>query len=299
MRRTNTYIAVQNIGIGLRLRRLFWNISALLSSARSTFCKAAMARPKSLTTPTSSKAHKRQASSTSTPATATAASRVSKRLKGSADNAPKNGNSTSKKSKYFDGTDSEDAASVDTPSDSGYEDEDASATEDSPPAESSEEEYNSEEESKPRKWRGRPAKVNSAQRTMSGSASENLWREGVKTGLGPGRAVFIAKPKPRPDGGIKYVPDQVHPNTMEFLKDLRKNNDREWLKSLSPSNLRSDCKLIASNSVHDPDFRQSWKDWESFVEALSEKISEEDETIPELPPKDLVRLVAGFDSRQV
>lgn len=41
-------------------------------------------------------------------------------------------------------------------------------------------------------------------------------------------------------------------------------------------------------SVHDPDYRTSWKDWESFVESLTEKISEIDETIPELPPKDLV-----------
>ncbi len=42
--------------------------------------------------------------------------------------------------------------------------------------------------------------------------------------------------------------------------------------------------------MHDPDYRQSWKDWESFVEALTEKISEIDETIPELPAKDLVRM---------
>jgi uncharacterized protein (TIGR02453 family) len=40
--------------------------------------------------------------------------------------------------------------------------------------------------------------------------------------------------------------------------------------------------------MHDPDYRQSWKDWESFVETLSERISEVDETVPELPPKDLV-----------
>ena len=40
--------------------------------------------------------------------------------------------------------------------------------------------------------------------------------------------------------------------------------------------------------VHDPDYRQSWKDWVSFVEAVTEKIAEIDETIPELPPKDLV-----------
>jgi hypothetical protein len=46
--------------------------------------------------------------------------------------------------------------------------------------------------------------------------------------------------------------------------------------------------------VHDPDYRQSWKDWESFVEVLTEKISEIDETIPELPPKDLV--CSSFDA---
>lgn len=46
--------------------------------------------------------------------------------------------------------------------------------------------------------------------------------------------------------------------------------------------------------MHDPDYRQSWKDWESFVEALTEKIAEIDETIPELPPKDLVRLGRKF-----
>jgi uncharacterized protein (DUF2461 family) len=40
--------------------------------------------------------------------------------------------------------------------------------------------------------------------------------------------------------------------------------------------------------VHDPDYRTSWNDWSTFVESLTEKIIEKDETIPELPPKDLV-----------
>ena len=40
--------------------------------------------------------------------------------------------------------------------------------------------------------------------------------------------------------------------------------------------------------MHDPDYRTSWKDWSTFVESLSEKIAEKDETIPELPAKDLV-----------
>lgn len=43
------------------------------------------------------------------------------------------------------------------------------------------------------------------------------------------------------------------------------------------------------HTVHDADYRTSWKDWESFVESLTEKIVEKDDTIPELPPKDLVR----------
>lgn len=40
--------------------------------------------------------------------------------------------------------------------------------------------------------------------------------------------------------------------------------------------------------VHDADYRQSQKDFNSFVESLTEKIIEKDETIPELPSKDLV-----------
>lgn len=45
-----------------------------------------------------------------------------------------------------------------------------------------------------------------------------------------------------------------------------------------------DCK------DHDVDYRKSKKDWDSFVEALNEKLAEKDETIPELPAKDLVSI---------
>lgn len=45
---------------------------------------------------------------------------------------------------------------------------------------------------------------------------------------------------------------------------------------------------ICTTTVHDPDYRTSWNDWSTFVESLTEKIAEKDETIPELPPKDLV-----------
>ncbi|KAL4883854.1 hypothetical protein BJY04DRAFT_183368 [Aspergillus karnatakaensis] len=102
------------------------------------------------------------------------------------------------------------------------------------------------------------------------SEKEELWREGVKTGLGPGKEVFIKKPKARDPGDTPYEDETLHPNTMLFLKDLAKNNDRQWLKA------------------HDADYRTSKKDWDSFVQTLTEKITEQDETIPELPAKDLV-----------
>lgn len=42
-------------------------------------------------------------------------------------------------------------------------------------------------------------------------------------------------------------------------------------------------------AVHDPDFRQSEKDWHSFVEKMTETLTTIDDTIPELPVKDVVR----------
>ena len=42
-------------------------------------------------------------------------------------------------------------------------------------------------------------------------------------------------------------------------------------------------------AVHDPDYRVALDDFTKFLEVLSEKVSEVDETIPELPVKDIVR----------
>jgi len=224
-----------------------------------------------MATPSSTTSHKRQLSETA--ATVTPGSRTSKRLKDSAEKVK----STPTKSKYFEDLDSGDddvPESADELADSGYEDEDHSATEEPSEAETgSDDEFDSEEDGRKRRPKVRANKsklgATSAISTVLEKGKE-LWREGVSTGLGPGKQVFIEKPKPRGDGGIKYVPERIHPHTMAFLKDLKNNNDREWLK------------------MHDPDYRQSWKDWQSFVETLTEKISEIDETIPELPPKDLV-----------
>jgi len=42
---------------------------------------------------------------------------------------------------------------------------------------------------------------------------------------------------------------------------------------------------------HDPDYRTSLKDFDSFLQALTEKIIELDETVPELPVKDIVSMI--------
>ena len=195
-----------------------------------------MARPRALktSTPVSTKSHKRQLSS-STPTTVTPGSRTSKRIKTATENTPKS--TTPKKSKYFDGPDSdeddEDEIESQGPEESGYEDEDASATEPDPSGSESESEddYDSQEDNKRKKRQGKPPGKARANGTST-VANKDLWREGVKTGLGPGKQVFIAKPKPKGDGGVKYVSDKIHPNTMSFLTDLKANNDREWLKSM-------------------------------------------------------------------
>jgi hypothetical protein len=206
-------------------------------------------KPAPAPTPPSSKSksHKRALSSsaTATPTAATAAavstpgSRASKRLK---ESAP----STAKKSKYFEGPDNDedededDAASADEEaSDFNEADEtsvaDPSSASPSPSASEDEDDDEAEEERQKPKKRGR--KPTAAKPGTAGTvgavvkAGKELWRAGVKTGLGPGKQVFIERPKPRGDGGIKYVPGRVHPNTMAFLADLKKNNDREWLKS--------------------------------------------------------------------
>jgi hypothetical protein len=59
---------------------------------------------------------------------------------------------------------------------------------------------------------------------------QELWREGVRTGLGPGKEVFIQKPAARDPGETPFRPGTIHPNTLLFLQDLAANNERQWLK---------------------------------------------------------------------
>jgi hypothetical protein len=182
----------------------------------------------SVATPRPAKStHKRQLSTNSTPATS--ATRASKRIKDSANNTP--ASATPRKSKYFEEADSQDEeseVSSDNADASGYEDGDASEDA-SPTSEEESDEYDSSEDIRPKRPKGRKVAASAPENDSRGS---QLWREGVKAGLGPGKQVFIAKPKPRGDAGIKYTPELIHPNTMLFLKDLKANNDREWLKSM-------------------------------------------------------------------
>lgn len=217
-------------------------------------------------------------SRTSTPPTDT--SRPTKRAK-----------STPTKSKYFHTEDSiakeEPLSEPDEPvspspelEDSGYEDEDASATEPSDQEMEEEEDdddlvEDSEDSERPRKKQKRSSGTTSKTKTskktvITVAKGQELWRTNVKTGAGPGVQVIIDKPKARPAGKIPYQDHTIHENTMLFLKDLAKNNDREWLK------------------MHDPDYRQSLKDANDFFEKLQDKIMELDETIPELPLKVLL-----------
>ncbi|KAI1429851.1 hypothetical protein F5Y12DRAFT_725828 [Xylaria sp. FL1777] len=84
------------------------------------------------------------------------------------------------------------------------------------------------------------------------------------------QVTFVPLPKLRDTGDVEYEATKVHPNTLLFLGDLKANNKRSWLK------------------MHDQEYRRSLKDWQSFVETLTEKIIEADETIPELPIKDVI-----------
>ncbi|RYC61596.1 hypothetical protein CHU98_g4624 [Xylaria longipes] len=127
------------------------------------------------------------------------------------------------------------------------------------------------------KKRGRPANTAQASPTAQrgeqgvrdGDEDENEDSEDEDASDEP-RVTFIPLPKLRETNGVEYEDTKVHPNTFLFLGDLKANNKRSWLK------------------MHDPEYRRSLKDWESFVETLTQKIVVADETIPELPLKDVI-----------
>ncbi|KAH8821981.1 hypothetical protein F5884DRAFT_108813 [Xylogone sp. PMI_703] len=126
------------------------------------------------------------------------------------------------------------------------------------------EESESDSERRPKKQRknlpGRSKKAPIGSSEDTGSDDESK----------PPREVIIPLPRARSPGNIQYRDERIHPNTMLFLADLKANNNREWMR------------------FHDEDFRQSQKDFSSYIERLSELVIEKDETIPELPVKDII-----------
>ena len=184
---------------------------------------------------------------------------------------------TPKKSQHFqhDQEDEEDddlseLESTDNKEESGYEDEGGSAVPSPSESEEETEDYSDSDDALPKKRADTKNQRKNVTTTPKAANGKELWRQGVKAGLGPGNQVVIKKPKAREAGDTPYTDDTIHPNTLLFLRDLKKNNDREWLK------------------MNDPEFRQAERDFKSFAEALSTKISEADETVPELPFKDIV-----------
>ncbi|KAJ5166149.1 uncharacterized protein N7482_004930 [Penicillium canariense] len=194
-----------------------------------------------------------------------------KRVKSNVSLAGRPVKSTAKKSKYFEPESSVEPGASPSQSD---EDESGSAY-DAKDSDGSSENFSVPDEPSDGEEASKKSRLN-AKQARSAATDEDvlkhkeLWREGVRTGLGPGKEVFIPKPKARDPGNVPYRDETLHPNTKRFLQDLAKNNDRGWLKG------------------HDPDYRAAKKDFETFVETLTTKITEKDSTVPELPVKDLV-----------
>lgn len=188
---------------------------------------------------------------------------------------------TPKKSQYFTGSDlssrsSSEASDDDVADDSGYDDRQTSEPSSKPSGSEREGggDFDSQDPDVPaRKRQKNTSRHDANKKTAAATPKEGqeLWRPSVKTGLGPGTKVVIEKPKARPEGDTRYKEDRIHPNTILFLKELAENNEREWLK------------------MHDPDYRTSWNDFTSWLECLQSRITEIDETVPELPLKDIVR----------
>ncbi|KAF7547703.1 hypothetical protein G7Z17_g7538 [Cylindrodendrum hubeiense] len=139
-------------------------------------------------------------------------------------------------------------------------------------------EEDEEEDLQPKRKRGRPSKKQTPKMEESEEPYQDKEEqpedededEDSDDSDAPPKVTFIPLPKLLDTGGIEYEDEKLHPNTVLFLKELKANNRRPWLKS------------------HDLEYRRALKDWESFVMRTTETIIDMDETIPELPAKDVI-----------
>jgi uncharacterized protein (TIGR02453 family) len=86
----------------------------------------------------------------------------------------------------------------------------------------------------------------------------------------PPKVTYTPLPKLRPTDGIPYTPSRLHKNTLLFLSDLKANNKRPWLKS------------------HDAEFRRALDDFNAYIASLTPKLIALDDTLPDLPLKDII-----------
>ncbi|KAL0253590.1 hypothetical protein I308_100964 [Cryptococcus tetragattii IND107] len=79
---------------------------------------------------------------------------------------------------------------------------------------------------------------------------------------------------PAPKTG-QVPPGQISRNTLNFLKNLQipERNDRDWFKS------------------HEPSFRQAEKEWKAFVGIMQQQLSDVDDEVPVLPPRDVIHRI--------
>jgi hypothetical protein len=65
-----------------------------------------------------------------------------------------------------------------------------------------------------------------------GSDEEALKKKGWKKQKGKGGRVemVIELPRVKDAGDTPYEDERIHANTLDFLRDLKRNNKREWLK---------------------------------------------------------------------
>ncbi|KAF5013826.1 hypothetical protein FDECE_183 [Fusarium decemcellulare] len=129
----------------------------------------------------------------------------------------------------------------------------------------------------PKKRRGRPPKKQAKREESEDPYEDELVQEPEEEEEedeededAPPKVTIIPLEKMRDTDGVDYEDFKLHKNTMLFLRDLKANNRRPWLKS------------------HDGEYRRALQDWNSFVERTTESIIEADETIPELPVKDVI-----------
>ncbi|KAJ6788357.1 hypothetical protein PWT90_07297 [Aphanocladium album] len=94
----------------------------------------------------------------------------------------------------------------------------------------------------------------------------------------PMKVTIVPLEQMRGEDGVPYEDHKVHKNTLLFLKDLKANNRRPWLKFMANAGLQA----------HDGEYRRAFKDWQTFVDATTQTVSEADATVPELPSKDVV-----------